>query len=1061
MANAQESDQPEINAATQDNLENYHALEPESYTTQRLRHASAHHVHLTTRRFFIGPIPEGWIHNHRRSWYRTRLSFKNYTSRTITFSADPAAYARGQRRGTPHQSIHEEETGTDSAPIEDGDDGESRAPGTTEANETDSTNSENQMTPAAGERTNSPDKDDAEARSTGDTQISSSFATARETLQDGVASGALSSKHYTTRSYSRRRKDESPAARSFQQSEATQPLTPVESSAEAGSTTSLLAHQKRGQRENTNSSTSTRTLRREDPEPHDTLEESANAHSSAVDGVLTHLSNRLARFNLNDTVHDKQRRLLSRIQRTQDSISANRPRWSKNQEGEMVRAEKMLVRVEETMKKLPPDYSENESLKMETKVIAKWREYLVVCRKSSEEDTPYTLKMYKTRVIQDVEDSRVRKSACYEVPLNQNHTKVNLYSSLDKTVVIWHPFKRVTRIYIVRPRSASHAVEWYTFIRQILGWHRPSSLLINVPDLGISLIFKKPFEQSDLGAARPKGGRQEGGAREQLAAAAIISSCMKMLKDREEWAEVLREWSKTAKIGLAWKRYDRLEWVHGVNERQMYGTIAMQTSHDLELRPKHHYSTSVKYSEDDNNKEEEPAPVEGFLVRLTSQSGVQQRMGKAFFKRQYFFTQDRYLCFCKPAKAAPPHPPQANVTGSSIPSYREIIEDMPLQYDVNPFPVENGQITWLRSGNKEFIRRHDEEAYAQAQRVLHNLSHTEGFIDLCQIREVRVPSENRPRNSTLRGDRNTVSHLPVRDHHSDSRATNHVNYARTFELVLETGLVVRLQSYNTATRDEWVKRLEALIRYWKARVTADVAELKAVRQRNLELLDIDEETESILGQFACKWEVKRAEASPHLYNMCSISGCRAIKMSGQLYRKPRRHSTFKRCHVMLTAGGQLLIFQDTLRRWTGVEIPHIHKELVATMDLRDCYIYSGLLTESDLLYANQTFDSNRPGHHALPRIYLSQDGWTSRDEDTAICFVIWHPLRKSLFRAPEATGGRTGRMLRQVSTLGVPGRSVVFKARSRVEKDRWVLSIESEIDRLQEERGEDVRVVSS
>lgn len=183
-------------------------------------------------------------------------------------------------------------------------------------------------------------------------------------------------------------------------------------------------------------------------------------------------------------------------------------------------------------------------------------------------------------------------------------------------------------------------------------------------------------------------------------------------------------------------------------------------------------------------------------------------------------------------------------------------------------------------------------------------------------------------------------------------------------------------------------------------------------------------------------------------------------MSGQLYRKPRRHSTFKRCHVILNSGGRLLIFQDTLRTWTGVGIPHIHKELVATMDLRDCYIYSGLLTESDLLYANQTFDSNRPGHHALPRIYLSQDGWTSRDEDTAICFVIWHPLRKSLFRTTEVKeGGRTSRLLRQVSTLGVPGRSVVFKARSRMERDRWVLSIESEIDRLQEERGEDVRIV--
>jgi Pleckstrin homology domain len=182
-------------------------------------------------------------------------------------------------------------------------------------------------------------------------------------------------------------------------------------------------------------------------------------------------------------------------------------------------------------------------------------------------------------------------------------------------------------------------------------------------------------------------------------------------------------------------------------------------------------------------------------------------------------------------------------------------------------------------------------------------------------------------------------------------------------------------------------------------------------------------------------------------------------MSGLLYRKPRRRATFGRCHVVLTAG-QLLIFQDSLRKYTGAEIPHTHKTLHATLDLRDCYIYSGLLTEVDLLYSNQTFDSNHPGHRALPRVYPSQGSWTSQDEDTAICFAIWHPLRKSLFRATEATeDGRTSNILRRVSALGVTGRTAIFKARSRTERDRWVLSIEAEIDRLQEERREEIRVV--
>lgn len=184
-------------------------------------------------------------------------------------------------------------------------------------------------------------------------------------------------------------------------------------------------------------------------------------------------------------------------------------------------------------------------------------------------------------------------------------------------------------------------------------------------------------------------------------------------------------------------------------------------------------------------------------------------------------------------------------------------------------------------------------------------------------------------------------------------------------------------------------------------------------------------------------------------------------MSGGLYRKPRRHSTFKQCNVVL-ADGKLLIFRSALRKRNGVNVPHTHTHLDTTLDLNDCYIYSGILTEDDLLYANQTFDSNHPGQrHALPRVYLSTDMYTSSDEDTAITFVVWQPLRKNLFRAHElGQEGQTRQTLKQVSSLGVHGRTAVFKARSRLDKDRWVLSIASEIDRLQEEKPEDIRVVT-
>lgn len=74
------------------------------------------------------------------------------------------------------------------------------------------------------------------------------------------------------------------------------------------------------------------------------------------------------------------------------------------------------------------------------------------------------------------------------------------------------------------------------------------------------------------------------------------------------------------------------------------------------------------------------------------------------------------------------------------------------------------------------------------------------------------------------------------------------------------------------------------------------------------------------------------------------------------------------------------------------------------------------------------------------------------------CFVIWQATKKSFFKAREdSEEGKTRQRLRYVSRLGVPGRGMVFKARSRAERDHWVMSVGMEIERLQQ--GEEVRVV--
>ncbi len=567
-------------------------------------------------------------------------------------------------------------------------------------------------------------------------------------------------------------------------------------------------------------------------------------------------------------------------------------RRGKPHPGAIVKIEKMLVRVESTLQELPSDYNENDSLKTESRTVDKWREFIVVCRESVEPDADFSIQMYKTRVIPAVEKYRVSNRAAHEIPLVRRNTRVNLYSSLDKTLVIWVPWKAGTRIYILRTRSYASAVEWYSFIRSSLGWKRPSDLHIHVPDLSVTLTIEDPF--GDFEATRDAVLKDEISdaaliqtmEAEKAVAGQIMQRCMEMLKTFPQWTDVLETWLQREKMGLAWKRYDRLEWVHGANEQRMYGTIAMQKSHDLELRPKQHYPTAVAVQGEPPL--EEPPPLEGFLVRLTSQKGHIRRFGKMFFKRLYFSTQDQYLCYCRPALATPPPPPTLNLTKDlKIPSAQHIINHSPVVFSVNPYPISQGQIDWLRHGTSQTKQKHDLEAHKEAERKVDTMLKAEGYINLSHV--VRVQNVQRgiiPADESVGDGPDVDFHQSVPDSRRDDGKTNQFDDHKTFELVLKNGLVIRLQAYNEATKKEWMTGLDKLIRYWSARLGDDMNVFKTIRRLNLERLEIDEEMESMFGQFAEKWEVTRAQASPQLFNMCGISCCRAITASKPV---PRSH----------------------------------------------------------------------------------------------------------------------------------------------------------------------------
>ena len=438
-------------------------------------------------------------------------------------------------------------------------------------------------------------------------------------------------------------------------------------------------------------------------------------------------------------------------------------------------------------------------------------------------------------------------------------------------------------IYILRPHSSASAIEWHTFIRNVLGWHRPSSLQVHVPDLSVSLLLENPFtelEQS-LNAAKSSGSDDASLMQtmeaEKAVTHAIIQRCLAMLEDNPEWSSVLASWLSKQRIGLAWRRYDRLEWIYGANEKRMYGSMAMQRTHELELRPKAHYPTEVR-----RKKEliKEPSPVEGFLVRLTSQRGTARRFGKMFYKRLYFVTHNQYLCYMRPAKGLPPPPPEATLkNASTAPTTQEILEGTPLIFAVKPYPDDNddGEVDWLQYGSARTKERCDLEASKESERQINTMLRAEGFINLEHVARVQSFTRgNGPVDNQMDEGSEVDFHEEVADTREDDGKTQTVDDSRTFEIVMKNGLVIRLQAYDQVAKNEWMRRLHALVRYWKLRLKDDMALLKSIRSENLKRHDIDEEMEAYLGQFGEKWEVTRSVASPQIFHMCGISCCRAI-----------------------------------------------------------------------------------------------------------------------------------------------------------------------------------------
>ncbi|CAG8654638.1 17866_t:CDS:2, partial [Funneliformis caledonium] len=337
----------------------------------------------------------------------------------------------------------------------------------------------------------------------------------------------------------------------------------------------------------------------------------------------------------------------------------------------------------------------------------------------------------------------------------------------------------------------------------------------------------------------------------------------------------------------------------------------------------------------------------------------------------------------------PPPPPNVSTTTVIDTSDNNDIQHYPLIYAISPM-------------NSDMNRRVNQILCAK------------GFIDLTEIIEIKCLEE-----------------VLEADEVNDGEGC-------TFKLLKKNGKVITLKAYSRQTREEWINHLNELIKYWKARISRDVRIRVEIIKTNQSYYH-----ETVDDGFY-HWRNSKSYVNPILWNCCVLDRCRGIIKSGWLYNKTQTVQTFEHYHHVLTHG-HLIYFhrntRSTLSKCTSNKSYHKYKWCI---NLRDCYVYSGEITEHEYYDSNQSQErsvAKSYNNGQLAKIY--GDGMVSYDNYKDTSFVIWKNKRKYCF----GNDGMKIQVNRRIQ-LNTRGKFWVFRARSRMECEEWVWALNAEIERL-------------
>ncbi|GAA5975175.1 hypothetical protein JCM5350_000168 [Sporobolomyces pararoseus] len=778
---------------------------------------------------------------------------------------------------------------------------------------------------------------------------------------------------------------------------------------------------------------------------------------------------------------------------------------------EVLRKDRMLVRDDWSQRDdLPKSFDEHVARKYPT-INGKWEELAVVWR-------PGRIELwgeYKFNLAASLAGSKKLRAV---IPLQPRKTHLSIYSSVDLVFCLTHqPLtnsflsavssrksvngdddkslrnprhsktnKRAythlrtsgTNIFLFRARTIPTAKSWIWSLWRELGGQIPRTLEISVPSLGAKIRVPIPLdlpepEDAEIGARVTEDDRAGEGYR-LLKARAVVDACVEQVSKVSDWKE-LGEQAKAlgATFRLAWRRDGVLDWVEEGDDavetdHAVIGGIATRQAHVdpvLELRPAIHYPTIARLPrtfKSGPRKIAEPPAIEGFVTRI-KKNGQNERI--------YLTSHLGAIFRCSPSRA---HPPETTGLIPPLPSSHPApLALVPMIFGLNNIGKSGKQKErfWKqiadRSGIKQrrgrdwtlrgmeneecklpVVEDEDEkgtgilEAFdrQERKRAFLQITDSQGFISFSEF-EVIEPDLVEEPGGQWESTEDSGGHEGMKLAHD----TKHLRRLRSFIVKTRSGKKAKFECHSIRVRDEWVERLNALIKYWTIRDRADAtAQMELSPSGNLVA-----KTQRDGQAPPTREELLTSPLLATMYNWCILDGCRAILLSSTLHIKKELRGTFRKRHVLLLPG-TLIEFNSVERDMYGHPLPSPYHRRKFTLSLRDCYVYSGSLTAPFLAGSTATaaWEPANGNQHRFPRCYTTTDGLRTVDDEEDCTFVI--------VRTKHGGDGKNKK-------LNQKGVVRVYRARSKLERDQFVYTLNSAIERLlrsESEREERLREFS-